>query len=238
MNLGEADRILTIFTLKNGKIKAIAKGVRKTLSKLAGHLEPFCLVNLGIAEGRNLDIVTDAEMTKCFIKLHSNLEATNTAYYLAEIVERMTAENQAHPEIYELLDEVLEHLNNNQNKLLLSYFEINFLNLSGFLPELYKCVACGVKLQFENNYFSFESGGVVCEKCASSGSIAISAEAIKILRLFLTNHISLVQKVSISEDLSKKILSIASLYIDFIAQKEFKSKRFLKNSCEKSKKNI
>ncbi|MFA6492884.1 MAG: DNA repair protein RecO, partial [Patescibacteria group bacterium] len=84
-NLNEADRILTIFTENNGRIKAVAKGIRKTLSKLAGHLELFCLTDFVIAEGRNLDTITAAETQKCFINLRGDLESTNVAYYLAEI---------------------------------------------------------------------------------------------------------------------------------------------------------
>lgn len=227
INLGEADRLLTIFTLKNGKIKAIAKGVRKTLSKLAGHLESFCLVNLQIAEGRNLDIVTDAETLKCFINLRSNLEATNTAYYIAEIIEKMTAENQAHPDIFHLLDEVLEHLDNGQSKLLLSYFEMNFLGCTGFKPELHHCLACHEKIISKENYFSFSEGGLVCAKC-HQGDIKISDEAIKVLRLFLAHQITVIQKIKTNKNLTREIAEVTSGYIANIAPKQFKSKRFLK----------
>ena len=81
-NLGEADRILTILTEKFGLIRVVAKGVRKTLSHLAGHLEPFCVAEFLIAEGRNLDIITGAEIQKCHLNLRSQLETTQTAYYL------------------------------------------------------------------------------------------------------------------------------------------------------------
>lgn len=236
-NLGEADRILTIYTDRYGKVKAIAKGVRKTLSKLAGHLEPFCLVNLSIAEGRNLDIVTDAEIVKCFIKLRNRLKTTNIAYYLAEIIDKMTAENEAHPEIFELLEEVLENLDNGQNKLLLAYFEMNFLAESGFKPELEKCLICGKKVTPSENYFSYYEGGLICGGCRN-GDLEISDKAIKVLRLFLKHRISTIQKILVKSQsasggntdkkLAKEIENIASSYIDSIYQKEFKSKRFLK----------
>lgn len=225
-NLGEADRILTILTENHGKIKVIAKGVRKTLSKLGGHLEPFCLVNLGIAEGRNLDIVTDVETIKCFIKLRSNLSLTNTAYYIGEVVEKMTAENEAHPEIFALLSEVVEHLENGQNKLLLAYFEINFLAESGFRPELYKCLVCGRKLTSNKNHFSFRDGGVVCEKCANLG-VKISDEVIKVLRLFLRHKISIINKIHAHKKLALEVAKISEAYLEHIAQQDFKSKRFL-----------
>lgn len=226
-NLGEADRILTILAEKHGKIKAIAKGVRKTLSRMAGHLEPFCLTSLEINEGRNLDIVTGAETKKCFIKLRSNLEATRVAYYLAEIIDKMMAENdQSHPEIFHLLDETLEHLDNGQSKLLLSYFEINFLAETGFRPEVFKCLLCGREAVSQENYFSFEEGGLVCLNC-QSGAIQISDEAVKVLRFFLKHEIKVVQKIKTDKNLTLEIEKIASGYMNFLAQREFKSKRFL-----------
>lgn len=225
-NLGEADRILTIFTETHGKIKAIAKGVRKTLSKLAGHLEPFCLVNLGIAEGKNLDVITDATNIKCFIKLRGNLDKTNIAYFIAEMIETMTGENEKHLEIYELLNNTFEHLNNNNDRLLLSYFELNFLAESGFKPELQKCLVCNKKIISGKNYYHFEVGGLACENCR--GDVLISDKAIKILRLFLKHKITLVEKLKIDKKLTLEVENIIDRYLKYIAQKEFKSKRFLK----------
>lgn len=227
MNLGEADRILTILTLKHGKIKAIAKGVRKTLSKLAGHLELFCLTDFIIAEGKSLDIITAAQTLKCFINLRGNSEAINIAYYLSEIVENMTAENQANADIFNLLDEVLEQIDNGQSKLLLAYFEINFLSYAGFRPELYHCLSCDKDAISKENYFSFREGGLVCGEC-HKGDIKISDEAIKVLRLFLGRRISAIQKIKTHPKLAKEIENITSSYINNIYQKEFKSKRFLK----------
>src|SRR3990172_809361 len=150
-NLGEADRIITIYTEKHGKVKAVAKGVRKTLSKLAGHLELFCLTDFIIAEGRNLDTICSAETIKCFFKLRNNLNSTHQAYYLAEIIDKMTEENESHPEVFDLLDEVLERIDNRQDKLLFSYFIINFLATSGFKPELYYCLKCRNKISSTGN---------------------------------------------------------------------------------------
>ena len=224
-NLGEADRILTIFTEKKGKVKAIAKGVRKTLSKLAGHLEPFCLTNFVIAEGRNLDTITDAEIVKCFIRLRSNLASTNTAYYIGEVIEGLTAENEAHPEVLHLLEQVLEHVDNGKDKLLRTYFEINLLSKSGFRPELKNCVRCGKKILPNGNYYNFRDGGLTCGNCG--GEKRISNEAIKVLRLFLQHKISLIQKIKTKKELALEVEDLTSTYLEYISQKEFKSKRFL-----------
>ena len=226
-NLGEADRILTIFTDKFGKIKAVAKGVRKPLSKLAGNLELFCLGHFLLAEGRSLDIVAGAEVEKCYFNLRNSLKATQTAFYLAEIIDKMTEEKEPHPEIFDLLDNSLENLGKDQNKLLVSYFEINFLSESGFNPELYKCLSCGKKTISENNYFSFSSGGLLCDKCRSVDGLKISDESIKILRLFLKHRISVIDKLKTEIKLSKEIGQITRGYLKYTIDKELKSERFL-----------
>lgn len=226
-NLGEADRILTIFTEKRGKVKVIAKGIRKTLSKFAGHLEPFCLSNLVIAEGRNLDIITDAETVKCFFKLRSNLSSTNNAYFLAEIIDKMTVENETHPEVFNLLENVLENLNNGLSELLLSYFVINFLSDIGYQPELYACLKCDKKIEAGKNYFDLDSGGLICAGHQNIIARPISDKAIKVLRLFLKHQISIIDKLKTDEKLTKEIKNITSDYLRHTSQKEFKSEKFL-----------
>jgi len=226
-NLGEADRILTIFTKKRGKIKTIAKGVRKTLSKLAGHIELFCLTDFVIAEGRNLDTICGAETIKCFFKLRNNLPATHAAYYLAEIINEMTAENEAHPEIFVLLNDILEHLDSGQKKLLVSYFEINFLAEAGYRPELYKCLTCHKNIKLGENFLNFEIGGLVCGKC-HQGDIKVSEDGIKVLRLFLKHRISVIQRIQTNPKLAQEVEKLSSDYLRYVSQKEFKSKRFLK----------
>ena len=227
MNLGEADRILTIYTQDHGKIKTIAKGVRKPLSKLAGNLELFCLDKFLIAKGRNLDTIAEVENIKCYFPLRGNLLATHSAYYLAEIVDKMTPEHQPHPKIFELLEQVLEYLSSKNTQLLIPYFEINFLAEAGLKPELYECLACGKKTLLENNYFSFSSGGLVCGKCQANDQ-KISNQAIKVLRLLLKNKASIVYKISLDEKTQKEVIKLTSDYINYLHQKEFNSQRFIK----------
>jgi len=224
-NLGEADRIITIFTDKFGKIKVIAKGVRKTLSKMAGHLEPFCLTKLQIAEGRNLDIITSAEVEKCFFDIRSDLAKIKTCFYLAEIIDKMVEERDAHPEIFELLDTTLGHANELIEPLLISYFEINFLAEMGFYPELYHCVKCRKKIVSGKNSFDFAHGGVVCENCSSGRPV--SDDTIKLIRLLLQHKFSQIKKIKLTPDIVTEIKLLTNYYLKHIHQRDFKSERFL-----------
>lgn len=226
MNLGEADRILTILTENRGKVKVLAKGVRKTLSKLAGHLEPFCLTELNIVEGRSLDVLSGAQVKKCFINIRSSLKSTTDAFYLAEIIDKMLEEEEKHPEIYYLLDQALENIENTKNPLLQSYFEINILSELGFLPELQSCVICSKKIESGVNYFNFEHGGLVCKDCGH-GEIVISDKSVKVLRLFLKHQMAIIDRISPEEELVKEINLVTSGYLKYISQKEFKSEKYL-----------
>ena len=227
-NYGEADRILTIFTEKLGKIRASAKGIRKIKSKLAGSLELFCLTDFVIAEGRNLDIVTGAEIRKCFFDLRNDLTKTQKAFYLGELTEKLTEENDPHDEIFFLLDTVLENINAEQSDILISFFEFNLLTELGYHPELSECIGCRSAItESDNTYFNYEHGGLICESC-QKGESPISNSAIKLLRLFLKHQISQVKKVTIDPKVLREVENHTRKYLNQISDKEFRSQRFLK----------
>ena len=226
-NLGEADKILTIYTKDFGKIKVIAKGIRKIKSKLAGNLELFCLDDLVIAEGKNLDIVCGALTEKCFFDLRNNLKATHTAYYLADVIDKLSDEEEPHEEVYDLLDNLLEEINGENSQILLPFFELKFLKELGYKPELFHCVSCKEKISNGKNYFDFDEGGLVCEKCAKS-QMPISEKAVKLLRLFLEHNISYIKKIKLDKKTSKEVGKITQNYLKYNSGEEFKSERFVK----------
>jgi DNA repair protein RecO (recombination protein O) len=155
------------------------------------------------------------------------LDSTNFSYYLAEIIDKMTEENEKHPEIYDLLEETLENINDGSSDLLLTYFELNFLSESGFRPELYKCLSCSKKVLANETYFSLESGGLVCKTCQKDGK-KISEKAVKVLRLFLEHKISVLNKIKTDQKLTNEIEILVKDYLKHTSQREFKSARFLR----------
>jgi DNA repair protein RecO (recombination protein O) len=110
MDYGEADRILTLFTPNQGKLRAIAKGARRTTSRLAGHVEPFTRSQLQLASGRELAIVTQGEVREPFPHLRDTLWHATTAYYLAELLDKFTEDHSEHRELYTLLIDTLRRL--------------------------------------------------------------------------------------------------------------------------------
>lgn len=227
-NLNEADRIVTIFSKDYGKIRIIAKGVRKINSKIAGNLEPFCLSSLNIAEGKNLDVVTSALIEKCYFNIRNDLKATGFVQYFGELIDKLTEDNDPHPEIYFLLDEVLDNLNSINSELLIPYFEWNLLSALGYSPELHRCVHCRKNIiESEKIYFNFDRGGLICKAC-NKGDLAISANAIKMLRLLLKHQINILSKIELDRKTFTEIKETTRKYLTHISDKEFKSQRFIK----------
>jgi DNA repair protein RecO (recombination protein O) len=116
-DLGEADRILTLFTPGKGKIRAVAKGTRRPISKMGGHLDLLCRSQLQLALGRNLDIVTQAEGRENFLHLRNDLWHMTCGFYLAELVDRFVEDSTQHYDIYALLLETLRYMDADANAL-------------------------------------------------------------------------------------------------------------------------
>jgi DNA repair protein RecO (recombination protein O) len=136
-NVGEADRFLTIFTRDYGKIHAIARGVRRIISRRGGNVEIFTCATMFFAVGRNFDVLTEAETTHSFQALRKNLTAVAYAYEICELVDKLTAEKQEHRDLYKLLVEALEELNSNRNisPNTIKEFEQALLKILGFWPK-------------------------------------------------------------------------------------------------------
>lgn len=137
INVNEADRLITIFSQDYGKQKLIAKGIRKITSRKKGHLELFTLVKLLVAKGKNLDLITEAETVTNFPQLRRNLNRVRIAYLLAELIDKLTAENQEQAAVYQLLLDNLTLLNSQEaSPDLILNFEKKLLELLGFgLPQ-------------------------------------------------------------------------------------------------------
>ncbi len=184
-DLGEADRIVTVLTAERGKLRLVAKGSRRTSSKLAGHLEPFSAARLLVARTRGLDIISQAEMLESFPRLRQRETAIAIAGYLAELVDALVPEDERHEAVYDLLFASYRLIDEGRDERLVSHItELGLLRILGYRPELMRCLGCGRELEPEVNGFSVE-GGVVCPDCLRVRPDArpISINALKILRL-------------------------------------------------------
>jgi DNA repair protein RecO (recombination protein O) len=182
----ERDRMLVLFTPTYGKLRVLAKGARRTASRLAGHVGVFTYSNLFVVHGRTFDLVTQGATVQQFPSLHTDLWRVSHAFYAAELVERFTEEQHSVPGLFEALLLHLNRLNQPQLDVNLAAraFELELLGLAGYRPELFRCTACAAEIKPEVNGFSFRDGGALCPDCAAKSSTAfpIGVEALKILR--------------------------------------------------------
>lgn len=233
-DLGEADKILSIFTPNLGKVSAVARGVRKITSKLGGHLELFCSVDLILAQGKNLDVVTSAQKNYYFKNLCFNLKRTSHAYYICELVDKFTPDNFKDTRLYNLLFFALDNINrevflDGKMGLILNGFKIKLLGILGYGPEFKKCLKCnknGV-----GKFFSFSLGGVLCEDCLKydKQSIKVSFESLKALSFLEKNNFERIGRLDIDRKLMEEVEKILDLLVRYILDKECKSKVLLYN---------
>jgi DNA repair protein RecO (recombination protein O) len=226
IKLGEADRILTLYTPEYGKIEGVAKGVRRPKSKMAGHLELLTYSQIRLAHGRNLDTIIGSQTVDSFMALKNDLWLTSFALYTAELVNQFTAERQANAPVFYLLLETLGHLSLAVNsELTLRYFELHLLELAGYRPQLQECVSCRVTLQPVPNAFCSSAGGIICPSCQDEhpSSFNISVDALKVMRLFQRSQFDVVGRLKVSPELSQELKALLGSYIRYLLEREVKS---------------
>lgn len=172
--LGEADRIIVLLTRGRGKVRAVAKGVRRTRSKFGSRLEPASIVQLQLYEGRNLDIVTQAERLQALPALRSDLDNYGRAAILLEAVDQSTTEGESNPALFKLLSGALAELDRSGNALVVPAFVAKLLALEGVKPMVDACVSCGAETDLVT--IQLHEGGVLCRSCRRGG-LAISEPA-------------------------------------------------------------
>jgi DNA repair protein RecO (recombination protein O) len=164
--LGEADRIAVLFSENNGKVRAVAHSARKPKSKLGGSIQPLNHVQLSLYSGHSLDTISQCQLVDSFPRLHSDLAALTHGLYMAEIVDRLTIEDQSMPDLYLLFVSVLHLLDEGLNPAeILPYFETRALSVTGSAPKLDVCARCGRPLGEQDVWWSPADGGAICEIC-------------------------------------------------------------------------
>jgi DNA repair protein RecO (recombination protein O) len=178
--LGEADRIVTLLTRREGRVRAVAKGVRRTKSRFGGRLEPFSHVDLQLYIGRNLDIVTQAETLDPFGSvLVADYPRYTCATAIVETAERLTSEEREPSlRLYLLVVSALRALTETTRdpSLVLDAFLLRAMALAGWAPALTECARCGTP--GPHAAFHIASGGLLCPQCRGMGSVGTARPAL------------------------------------------------------------
>jgi DNA repair protein RecO (recombination protein O) len=187
-DLGEADRVLTMITPEHGKIRIIAKGVRRTTSRLGGSLEPFAELNVGLARGRTFDVVTEVRVGHAWLRLRDSLESAATAWYIAELADRSLEERHEAETMYALVRRAYELLDAGMAPgRVARWYEMHVADELGQRPEVDRCVECDRMLEATGQFrWVPPLGGVLCDRCPGPprDRTALSLDALKLLKAY------------------------------------------------------
>lgn len=231
-DMGEADKILIVYSREKGKLSVMAKGVRKLHSRKAGHVETFTRVVLQIAKGKNLYILTQAEAQDNYENLRTNLELFGYASYAGELLDKFTYdEGEGQVITYRLIRETLERLNRGDDpSLVLRYFEMHLLDMMGFKPELQYCVVSGDEIKPEDQYFSTERGGVVSPGRQVGVEVVtpIKMDTLRYMRHFQRSKYEAVTRAQIEPQIMREFEMVMQGYITHILERSLNTPGFLR----------
>jgi DNA repair protein RecO (recombination protein O) len=177
VKLAEADKIVTILTQGEGKVRAVAKGIRRTTSRFGARLEPFTHVNLMLYRGRSLDIVTQADILTAFRPVRDDFGLFSAGEAMLEAVDKVAEEHERNVRLFLLLLNGLRALETGpaDPAAVAEAFLLRLLGLSGFAPALAACAVCGDR---QVTRFSSSQGGAVCEGCQDRDARRVNPAAL------------------------------------------------------------
>ena len=213
---GEADKVVVLISPLHGKLRTVAKGVRKTKSKFGARLESFMEVDLVLYEGRNLDLITQAELRSSFPSLRRDLSAVSAASTMAEVVDAVAQENEPSVALFELFRRGLAALDAGcTSPDVLTAFLLQLLAVLGLAPALTRCASCARTDQLDR--FSVAAGGILCGECRPEGSVR--------LRPGLVPHLSALA--------GAELASIAASDVDLSSDAMWVTRRFVEYHLER-----
>jgi DNA repair protein RecO (recombination protein O) len=247
-DVADADRLLTVLTPGEGKIELLAKGVRKTVSRKSGHLEPFTHAHVMVAQARTWDLITEATTVESFRHLRENLDAIGQASYACELVDAFSDSGDENRPLWELALFVLRELDETSagdsaaagtafppplhqpSSNLLRWFDLQLLSLAGFQPQFFNCLGCSARLEPGANFFSVSEGGIFCPRCGSlrSDVEAVPVDVLKVLRYFQSQPWPEVRRLSVRTTVARHVDILLQRYISHVLERRLRSTDFLR----------
>lgn len=230
-DLGEADRIITLLTPEDGKIRAVAKGVRRPRSRIGGSVEPFAELDVVLARGRNLDVITQVGVAHAWLRLRDRLESTATAWYLGELSDRAVEERAgAHP-VYGLLRRACQLLDDGMAPgRVARWFELGLADALGVRPELDRCVECHRVLDEDDSFRWVPSlGGVLSGEHPPppAENVRLSLPALKLLKAYRRFDVEAIAALRVPADVEGEVEAVMRRYTRFILEREARSLSFV-----------
>ena len=228
---GEADRILTLITPGGGKLKAIAKGIRRQNSRIGGSLEPFAELHLVLAHGRTFDVVTQVSVEHAWLRLRDDLVSFGTASYLAELADRTLEERHDAEPVYLLLRRAYELLDAGMAPSRVArWYEMHLADELGVRPEVDRCVECSRLLEPDERYrWVPPLGGVLCERCPGPPHerTGLSLEALKLLKAYRRMDVEALASLRVTAEVEREVERAMRDFLAYTLDRQPKSLAFL-----------
>lgn len=231
-NLGEADRILTIYTRQYGKISAVAKGVRKSKSKLRGSTQTLTHAELVLYRGRSLDTITQCEAKEMFVGIREDLYRWAYATFMLELLDAMVPEGQPQVGVFVRLLLSLHLVESlEEPELGALFFAVHLLQLLGYQPQLSRCASCGSRLKNHQMAISGTYGGLLCSDCISLDPYCFPVQGgeIAVWRKLLAIDVRLLGRLKLSSQLQYDLFQVLKYYIQYHLERQLKSVSFLRH---------
>lgn len=228
-DLGEADKIVTVYTRDEGKVRAVARGARRPRNRLLGVAQVFTYSDFLFFRNKGLDTLSQAELKEAFLSLRGDLYKMAYGAYILELVDALTEEGEKNIQLFSLLLATLYLLELSTHYSLLTHaFEIRLMALLGYAPELTCCVSCGNQMGYENVWFSPSYGGILCSDCSrKEDAIRVSVGTVRVLERLLYGDLDKLHILKLTDDMFRELDTILRKYIDYRLEKPLKSLEFL-----------
>ncbi|MHB9134589.1 MAG: DNA repair protein RecO [Armatimonadota bacterium] len=238
---GEGNRLISLFTREEGKIVAVAKGVRKPRAKLAAALQHFTLGEVHLAMGRRFDVITQVHVLDPFYGLRKSIDAFAYGSYFAELFDESLEERQRQPALFDLLVDAYSRLARGEAPdLLARYVEISLIAMLGYQPYLLQCAHCQSSLARPGAEgqpewptwlgFSAAQGGALCPECMTGvpGAKRIAAGTVQVAQLLLHRGAEAMEGLKLSDRLRREIAATFREYLEYRLERQLHSARFLR----------
>ncbi|MTI81465.1 MAG: DNA repair protein RecO [Firmicutes bacterium] len=229
----EADKIVTIYSREFGKQRVAAYGVGKAASRRRGAVQPFCHSRMLLYRGQEIDSLSQCEGLTFYSHLRSDLEKMTMAFYICELLDSLTAEQEQNEPLYILLLTTMGWLDKleltiPQAEKMVAGFELKMLGLLGYLPELGNCVNCGGEVKGKLT-FSANSGGVLCGNCTGVDSkvLRINGQTLNLLRQLLVTKPGGLPKLNIERSYFNELKAVMKALTRYHLERKAKSLEFL-----------
>lgn len=229
-DLRESDQLITVFTEKEGKLTAVAKGVKKSKSSLRGCVQPFCHSLLFFSQGRDLDLITQGRVIDFYGNSRQDLNRALYIMYMVEILDKSLMDRAPIPTLFNTLRAVLEIINEEGlNMMLVRYFESRLLVNLGYKPVLDRCVICGGSVS-DRFSLSLADGGLVCGSCPADENtqMHLRGDCLALVRLLTEGSLQAVRRVKASPEAMRQLETFLERYLEYHVERKFKVKNTIR----------